>query len=89
LQLEARRLSPNPIPLSQLATDQPARIVWLDEAANPLLAERLRELGFDEGVPVRLLHRGPFGGDPLAVEVGATTIALRSQEAARVLVQAS
>ena len=40
-------------------------------------ATRLHELGFDEGVDVELLHRAPFGGDPLAVRVGNMVIALR------------
>ncbi len=48
------------------------------------VAARLCELGFDEGVEVELLHRGPFGGNPLAVKVGGTVIALRTAEAARV-----
>jgi ferrous iron transport protein A len=42
-----------------------------------LTARRLHELGFDEGVDVELLHRAPFGGDPLAVRVGNMVVALR------------
>jgi ferrous iron transport protein A len=38
---------------------------------------RLRELGFDEGVTVRALHKAPFGHDPLAIEVGRMIIAMR------------
>jgi ferrous iron transport protein A len=45
----------------------------LDEKA----ARRLRELGFDEGVAIETLHRGPVSLDPIAVRVGKMTIALR------------
>ncbi len=45
-------------------------------------ARRLRELGFDEGVSVELLHYGPMGKDPLACRVGRMTIALRRKHAA-------
>lgn len=40
-------------------------------------ARRLREFGFDDGVMVELLHRGPIGGDPVACRVGRMTVALR------------
>ncbi|MBV8392474.1 MAG: ferrous iron transport protein A [Alphaproteobacteria bacterium] len=45
------------------------------------LERRLLELGFVEGATVELLHQGLFGGDPIAVRVAATTIALRRREA--------
>ncbi len=48
---------------------------------------RLRELGFDEGVSVRALHSGPFGRDPLAIEVGRMTIAMRRKVARAVSVE--
>lgn len=51
---------------------------------DPLRVERLRELGFIEDIEVELLHQSPFGGDPLAVRVGAMTVALRRSEAALV-----
>ena len=40
--------------------------LWIDMA---------QRLGFD--VDVELLHRAPFGGDPLAVRVGNIVVALR------------
>lgn len=52
-------------------------------AADPI-ARRLRELGFVSGEPVRLVARGPLGGDPLLVQIGFTRFALRRSEAARV-----
>ena len=50
------------------------------------LESRLIELGFVEGAAIELLHQGLFGGDPIAVRVAATTIALRRREAMAVMV---
>ena len=52
------------------------------------LERRLIELGFVEGASVELLHQGLFGGDPIAVRVADTTIALRRREAMAILVTA-
>lgn len=43
--------------------------------------EQLREMGFAEGLAVAVLHQNPFGKDPIAVRVGAMTIALRRRQA--------
>ena len=48
------------------------------------IAQRLRDLGFVAGEPVRLVARGPLGGDPLLIQIGSTRFALRKAEAARV-----
>jgi len=45
------------------------------------LARRLLEMGLLEGAHVEVLHQAPFGGDPLAVRVRGTLIALRRNEA--------
>lgn len=51
-------------------------------------AKRLRALGFDTGVQVSVAHRGVFGGrDPLAVQLGRMTVALRRVHAAAVSVE--
>ena len=50
------------------------------------LERRLLELGFVEGAAVEVLHVGPVGGDPIAVRVNDTTIALRRREAMAILV---
>ena len=50
------------------------------------LERRLLELGFVEGADVELLHQGLVGGDPIAVRVAATTIALRRREAMAIVV---
>lgn len=57
------------------------------EPADPI-SQRLRELGFVTGEVVRVVAVGPFGGDPLVVQVGFTRFALRRQEAARVRLRA-
>ena len=54
----------------------------------PELERRLIELGFVEGADVELLHEGLFGGDPIAVRVADTTVALRRREAMAILVTA-
>lgn len=47
---------------------------------------RLRELGFDEGVEVEVLHRAALGRGPLACRIGRTTVALRRAVARHILV---
>ncbi len=43
----------------------------------PPEARRLRELGFDEGVDVEVLHRARLGRGPIACRIGRMTVALR------------
>lgn len=62
-----------------------AQIDWSSLADHEI--RRLRELGFDEGVTVELLHFGPMGGDPIACRVGRMTIAMRRKHAAAVTVE--
>lgn len=69
--------------LDMLPIGQSARILAVDW---PRLAgeeaQRLRALGIDEGAEVAIAHRGVFGGrDPLAVQVGRMTVALRRAHA--------
>ena len=81
------------IALGTAAVGFRGRILALDMARAPTaglpppeLERRLIELGFVEGAEVELLHQGLFGGDPIAVRVAATTIALRRREAMAVVV---
>ena len=60
-----------------------------DLHANDAIARRLRELGFVKGEEVRLVAKGPGGGEPLLVQVGFTRFALRISEAQRVVVDAN
>ena len=61
------------LPRNQRATV--AAIEW-DRLAVPE-ARRLRELGFDEGVGIEVLHRATLGQGPIACRIGRMTVALR------------
>lgn len=75
--------------LDQLPIGTPARIASVDWSA--LVAEeaqRLRALGLDEGARVSLAYRGVFAGrDPLAVEIGRMTVAIRRVHALAMTVE--
>lgn len=74
--------------LSDLETGREATVDDVHDAApGDLVARRLRDLGFVRGETVRLVTRGPLGGEPLLVQVGFTRFAMRRQEAARVKLQ--
>jgi DtxR family Mn-dependent transcriptional regulator len=72
--------------LSDLADDQIAEVVTLDEACQGFSRRRLMDLGFTEGARIRPALR-TFVGDPRAYEVRGTTIALRRDQASQVLVR--
>jgi len=78
------------VTLDQLPLRTPARIVAVDWAALvPEEALRLQALGLDEGAHVQLAYRGVFTTrDPLAVEVGRMTVALRRVHARAMQVEA-
>jgi len=76
--------------LSELPRRTPAIVEGVEErAANDAIARRLRELGFVAGEQVEVVAAGPFGAEPLLVQVGFTRFALRRAEAARVRLQAT
>lgn len=54
---------------------------------DPATVRRLHEMGFDEGVDVEVLHRGPVGGCPIALRVGNMMVALRRTQAAMIAVE--
>ncbi len=58
-----------------------------DRMPNDPIARRLRELGFIGGETVQLMAKGPFGAEPLLVQVGFTRFAMRRSEAGRVLLR--
>ncbi len=75
------------VTLSELPPRTPVIVESVeDRQPNDPVARRLRELGFVAGEPVQVVARGPFGGEPLLVQVGYTRFALRRIEAARVRV---
>ena len=74
--------------LNQLARRTPAIVEAVEDLApNDAIARRLRELGFVAGEQVEVVA-GPFGAEPLLVQVGFTRFALRQVEAARVRLRA-
>jgi len=74
--------------LSDLPQGAPAVVDRVDDAhVSDPIAQRLRDLGFVDGEPVRVVAVGPMGGDPLLIQIGFTRFALRRAEAARVTVR--
>ncbi len=70
--------------LSQLTKGSHAlveRVVAGSTEVGEATLRRLGELGFIAGEPVQMLHRGPGGREPLAVQIGETLFALRLLEA--------
>lgn len=77
------------VTLDELPLGTPARIASVDWSA--LVAEeaqRLQALSLDVGARVTLSYRGVFmGRDPLAVEIGRMTVALRRVHARAMTVE--
>jgi ferrous iron transport protein A len=66
------------ISLEKLPTRQSATVAQIDWARLAVPeARRLRELGFDEGVGIEVLHRATLGGGPMACRIGRMTVAMR------------
>jgi len=74
--------------LDQLPFRRPATGTGIDWARlSEGDAQRLRNLGFDEGVRIEALHGAPFGRDPLAIRVGRMTVAMRRAQARAISVE--
>ena len=71
--------------LGELQPGQSGVILFVEEESVEIsrlpMIQRLLEMGFLEGSQVEVLHEAPFGGDPIAVRVRGTLIALRREEA--------
>jgi len=80
----------SPLALTDLANGRRGVIAHV-RAAGDLVdgatVQRLLELGFLPGEPVRVVQRGPGGREPIAVQVGDTLFALRWVEARCIAVQ--
>jgi len=73
---------PEQLTLGSLPPGVRARIVEIAAGADGSdLHLRLYEMGFDQGVEVEVLHQGPIGGDPIAVQVGGMVVAMRRRDA--------
>lgn len=71
--------------LAELALGATAKVAAV-VTADTDLELKLREVGFSEGDEVELIARGPFGGQPLAVRLNRTIIAVRLAEAGAVVI---
>ncbi len=67
--------------LASLASRTPATVAAIGCCGDGRCEARMREMGFDEGVEVQILYRAPFGGDPIAVMVGGSTVCIRRAQA--------
>jgi len=75
-------MATTPLSLEQLPQRQRATVAGIawDRLTVPE-GRRLRELGFDEGVGIEVLHRARIGGGPIACRIGRMTVALRRRVA--------
>lgn len=71
--------------LAELKRDERARIEHIDADEN--LARKLLEMGLHEGMELRLAHTGPFGRDPIAIEINDRCVALRRRDASHITVE--
>ena len=61
-------------------------VAW--DLLAPEEAKRLRALGIEEGARVAVAHRGIFAGrDPIALEIGRMTVAIRRSHARAMTVE--
>lgn len=72
------------VSLDQLSPDTESVVVGV--AGHGPIDQRLRDLGFLPGTPVRMLRRAPLG-DPVEYELRGYRLCLRRSEAARVRVR--
>ncbi|MCR4667617.1 MAG: ferrous iron transport protein A [Desulfovibrio sp.] len=74
----------NSISLSSLKKGQKGHIVKIRSQGE--LGRRIRDLGLVPGMNVTMLGRAPLG-DPIALRVADTTVALRKREATFILIE--
>ena len=79
------------VPLTGLRSEAKAKIVSIVPSAefgdmDPLVTQRLTDLGFSEGMSITLLSRGLLKRGPYAVRLGnLSQFALRRPEAAKIM----
>lgn len=77
-------MSPIYIPLNKVKTGQTCIIQELK--STEMQRRRMLDLGFIKGAKVKVMRRSPLG-DPTAYLIRETTIALRKEEASKILVK--
>lgn len=74
--------------LSTLAIGKSGIVDHVKAISSPdPIANRLRDLGFVPGETIKIIAFGPFGANPIAVQIGSTRFALRRSEATRVIIR--
>jgi ferrous iron transport protein A len=73
------------VTINDLAKGVAARVIAIREGLD--FSEKLREFGFSEGDEVEVLGYGPMGGQPIAVRLNRTIVAMRKSEAAAIEVE--
>ena len=68
--------------LSHLPRGKRARIEHIE--ADDHMTRKLLEMGLLEGMEVRLVHTGPIGRDPSAIEINDRCVALRRKDASHI-----
>jgi ferrous iron transport protein A len=71
--------------LYELTRGEKAQITAIH--AEDSLMRKLLEMGLHEGLELSLAHAGPFGRDPIAIEVNHRTIALRRRDANHITIE--
>lgn len=71
--------------LNDLKRGEKARITAIH--AEDSLMRKLLEMGLHEGMDLRLAHTGPFGRDPMAIEIADRSIALRRRDASHITIE--
>ena len=74
------------VPLTTLGPGDRGVVAWLESAEG--VGQRLLDLGFVPGTPLRVIRRAPLG-DPVAYELRGTRICLRAREAATIQVRSA
>ncbi len=77
-------VSTKKIPLSDAQTGDIVRVINLD--IDGTMRRRLLDLGLIPGALIQVLQKSPLG-DPVALRVSQTTIALRHEERSRIWVE--
>lgn len=72
------------LPLSTLPRGVSARIEHM-RVAEPV-RQSLMSMGVVEGLGIRIMHEGPFGRDPIAIEIEGHMVAIRRADAAHIMV---
>ena len=72
------------VPMTELLKGENGEVVQIN--TKGLLRQRLMEMGLTTGVNVKFLRRGAFG-DPKSYLIRGTMIALRNEEAGKIIVR--